>query len=51
MSNLIKNSILEDEKDIRTGLMQNINCVFIKGRVLKRIQEERTYKIVLNIHF
>ena len=47
MSDLIKDSILEYEKDIKTGLMQNINGVFIIGRALKRIQEEKKYKTSL----
>lgn len=48
MSDLIENSILEDERDIKTGLIQNINGVFIIGRALRRIQEEKKYKTELN---
>lgn len=41
------NSIVEDEKDIKIGLMQNINGIFIIGRALKRIQEGKKYKTEL----
>ena len=43
----INNSIIEDEKDIKSGLMQNVNGIFIIGRALKRIQEEKKYKTEL----
>lgn len=44
---LINNSIVEDEKDIKTGLMQNVNGVFIIGRALNRIKEGKKYKAEL----
>ena len=44
----IKKTIYGDEQDIKTGLMQNINGIFIIGRALKRIKEEKKYKTELN---
>ena len=43
----INNSITEDEKDIKLGLRQNVNGIFIIGRALKRIREEKKYKTEL----
>lgn len=45
---LINNSIVEDEKDIKIGLMQNINGIFVIGRALSRIKEGKKYKTELD---
>lgn len=44
---LINNSIVEDEKDIKTGLMQSVSGIFIIGRALNRIKEGKKYKTEL----
>lgn len=47
MQELIENTIQQDEKDIKIGLMQNINGIFIIGRALNRIKDGKKYKTEL----
>lgn len=47
MQELTENTIQQDEKDIKIGLMQNINGIFIIGRALNRIKEGKKYKTEL----
>ena len=49
MNNLenFNNSVIKDEEDIKIGLMQNINGVFLIGRALSRIKEGKKYKTEL----